>query len=290
MKKPIAVLLAAYNGMEYINEQLKSIFSQMDVPVQVFISVDLSTDGTYEYCKDLEREDERVTILEYGERFGGAGKNFFRLIRDVDFSSFDYVALADQDDIWLPTKLSRAVSMIEEKDVDAYSSDITAFWEDGRKKLIKKSYPQRKYDYFFEAAGPGCTYVFKCDALSQFKSFLIQNEEQVKQVTMHDWLIYAFCRSNHMAWHIDDFSSMLYRQHVSNQIGSNTGISAIKKRFVMIKNQWYRKEVEKIIQLMPTGDVFFSLGYFSLLTHWHELRRKSRDRWALLCFIVFGVF
>jgi len=286
----IAVLLAAYNGMEYIDEQLKSIFTQENIAVQVFISVDLSTDGTYEYCKDLEKKDKRITVLEYGEIFGGAGKNFFRLIRVVDFSSFDYVAFADQDDIWLPTKLSKAVSMIEKKNVGAYSSDITAFWPDGRKALIKKSYPQRKYDYLFEAAGPGCTYVFKSSSLACFKLFLIANEKEVNQVRMHDWMIYAFFRANDMQWHIDDFSSMLYRQHASNQVGSNSGFLAMKKRFMMIQNHWYRNEVEKITHLLSKYNSDFSLDRLYLLKHWHELRRKSRERWVLLFFILFGVF
>ena len=95
----IAILLSAYNGAEWIEEQIDTILKQHDVSIQLFISVDLSTDNTYDLCKELEQKKTNITILEYGERFGGAAKNFFRLIRDVNILGFDYVALADQDDI-----------------------------------------------------------------------------------------------------------------------------------------------------------------------------------------------
>jgi rhamnosyltransferase len=132
----IAVLLAAYNGKEFISEQVDSIFNQSAVSVHLFISVDLSTDGTYEWCNQLETNYHNVTVLGYGERFGGAAKNFYRLIKEVDFSSFDYVALSDQDDIWLPSKLTHAIKLITIKKLHAFSSDVVAFWEDGRESLV----------------------------------------------------------------------------------------------------------------------------------------------------------
>ena len=288
-EKSLVILMAAYNGMKYIDEQIQSILAQNNVSLHIFISVDLSSDDTHEHCKVMEEKDSRITVLEYGERFGGAGKNFFRLIRDVDLSSFDYVALADQDDIWLPDKLFRAVRAIEEKGIDAYSSNVTAFWSTGRRELIKKSYPQRKYDYFFEAAGPGCTYVFKSASLARFKSFLFQNEDAVHLVSMHDWMLYAFFRASGMRWYIDDYASMLYRQHASNQVGSNSGLSAFHKRIAMIRSHWYRNEVVKITMLLSSlGSV--PLDRLFLLRNGYELRRRPRDCLALFIFILLGIF
>jgi len=78
--------------------------------------------------------------------------------------------------------------------LDAYSSDVTAFWEDGREEVIVKSQPQTKYDYLFEAAGPGCTYVLTAFSLSQFKQFLLDNPK-ADDFKLHDWPIYAFYRT-----------------------------------------------------------------------------------------------
>jgi len=88
MKQRVGVLFAAYNGLNWIDEQVVSILNQEHVSVHIFISVDLSSDLTYEWCKQLEEVNQNITVLEYGERFGGAAKNFYRLIKDVEFSGF----------------------------------------------------------------------------------------------------------------------------------------------------------------------------------------------------------
>ena len=72
-----------------------------NVIVNIYVSVDLSTDNTIEIIRKYQMYESRIKLLKYGERYGGAAKNFFRLIRDVDFFKYDYVAFSDQDDIWL---------------------------------------------------------------------------------------------------------------------------------------------------------------------------------------------
>jgi rhamnosyltransferase len=86
----VAVLLAAYNGLDWIRDQLKSIFIQIEVDLTIFISVDLSNDKTYEYCLSLSQNDDRVVVLKYGERFGGAGKNFYRLFQKIVHENCSY--------------------------------------------------------------------------------------------------------------------------------------------------------------------------------------------------------
>jgi len=108
----VAVLFAAYNGANWLVEQLDSILNQSDVRLTVCISLDLSTDESFDLCKRLADTHAEVKLLNYGERFGGAAPNFYRLISEVDFSSYDFVAYADQDDIWLPDKLKRACDVL----------------------------------------------------------------------------------------------------------------------------------------------------------------------------------
>lgn len=283
----IAVLLAAYNGMKWIEEQVDSILNQTNVNVDIYISVDLSTDDTYQWCQNLAKKNAQVKILPYSERFGGAAKNFFRLIRDVDLKEYDYVALADQDDIWLPNKLSHAVEVINRKGICALSSDVTAFFLDGREHLIKKSQPQKKFDYLFEAAGPGCTYVFKSDSLQQFKNFLISNWHTANNITFHDWLLYAYFRENGLDWYIDAKPLMRYRVHESNQIGANSGFKAYQKRFIMIKSGWYREQVEGIRVLVSPN---LSLNRLFLIKNFWQLRRQSKEVIILFLLLIFGIY
>ena len=48
----IAILLAAYNGIDFIETQVNSIFKQKDVNFELFISVDYSSDETYGWVID----------------------------------------------------------------------------------------------------------------------------------------------------------------------------------------------------------------------------------------------
>lgn len=286
----IAILLAAYNGMQWIEEQIDTVFNQQDVDVTIYISVDLSTDGTYECAEQLAEIHTNVVLLPYGERFGGAGPNFFRLVKDVDFSGFDAISFADQDDIWNLDKLSKAYQLISAGKCDVYSSNVTAFWADGREVLIEKSQPQRELDHFFEAAGPGCTYVFSQAAMQAFKAFLIAAGDDLKQVSLHDWLAYAFCREQGYNWFIDDWPSMRYRQHENNQVGTNNNFSAYKKRFTLIRDKWLRNQVNIITELVAPEKVVQFNRYFYLMANFNELRRRTRDRFFLLVMILLGIY
>lgn len=116
----VAVLLAAYNGMRWIEDQVASILEQSGVEVTIYISVDTSIDGTEAWCARLATNLSNVILLPSVGRFGGASRNFFRLIRDVDVGNFEFFAFADQDDIWYADKLQRAVSLLEQQRSDAY--------------------------------------------------------------------------------------------------------------------------------------------------------------------------
>ncbi len=276
----IAILLAAYNGENWIVEQIKSILNQINVSIDILVSIDFSTDNTFQLIKELQYFNTNIKILKYGESFGGAAKNFYRLIKEVDVSKYDFVALSDQDDIWLPDKLYQGVNKLKLFGFDAYSSDVIAFWSDGRTKLIKKSYPQKKYDFMFESAGPGCTYILKTTVIAEFQKFLLDNWLEINQIDLHDWLIYAFCRSNTYKWLIDSNVGMLYRQHGNNQFGANVSIRSYFTRLSLIKNGWYFGEVFKISNLLKltTPDNLFIFSNFM------QLRRTKRDSLVLFFF------
>lgn len=287
MKLPsVAVLLAAYNGRQYIEEQVDSILQQSGVAVTIFVSVDLSIDDTYAWCRDLAQQRANIAVLPYGDRFGGAAKNFFRLLRDVDFSAFDYLAFADQDDIWLGDKLIRAVAKLVETDSDGYSSNVTAFWPNGLRKLISKAQPQRDWDYLFEAAGPGCTYVMATPLALQIKSTVVRNWSEVNKLALHDWFSYAYARANGYRWFIDERPSMLYRQHLGNEVGANKGFKAFKYRFGKVIGGWGIEQSALTAQSVGQGNAPFvkiwrnleRFGFVKLAFNAGDCRRKPQDR------------
>lgn len=293
----IAVLLASYNGTKYIKEQIDSILNQKDVDVTIFISDDLSTDNTLEYLHKIYKNNEKLIYLESNKKIGGAAKNFYRLIKDVDFSDYNYISLADQDDIWYENKFIRAINLIKEKNIDVYSSNVLAFWENGKEVLIDKSQSQKKYDFLFSSAGPGCTYVMKKEFLSNFKNKMLVKDCILKQIDLHDWLLYSYARTNNYIWFVDNKPSLLYRQHGTNEFGANSGIETFKKRWVKARNGWYRKQIlaiadfcdyeNKIIQSIK-NNTFFDRLY--LLCNVFELRKKVSEAVVLFLILVIPGF
>lgn len=296
----VAVLLAAYNGMAYIEQQLQSILGQVGVRVTVFISVDSSNDGTEAWTEQFAAHDSRIKILPHGEKFGGAARNFYRLIRDVDLSSFDHVSFADQDDVWFPDKLSRACERLKEECCDAYSSNVIAFWPDGKKMLVDKAQSQREWDYLLEAAGPGCTYVMTRKLACSIQNFVINNRQTVDQVSLHDWFCYAYSRASGYKWFIDSQPGMFYRQHAQNQFGVNNGFKASVHRLKKVSEGWWLGQALLIAKLVDKGNSEFvkqwsgldRLGFFKLAFSAPKCRRKRRDQlfFFFLCLLlaVFG--
>ena len=287
----VAVLLAAYNGMQWIEEQLASILSQQAVDVTVYISVDPSTDGTESWCAAYAAIDPKVLVLPAAGSFGGAARNFFRLIRDVEFEDYDFVAFSDQDDIWYPDKLQRAAHLLQTHHFDAYSSNVRAFWPDGKTHLLDKAQTQVEWDYLFEAAGPGCTYLMCKKLADSIKESMLDNWHLLQYVSLHDWYCYAFARSHNYRWYIDPEPSMDYRQHERNQVGANKGLSSLIVRYRTIHDGWWFKQVQLIANLVgqaadPSVRAWVQLQRRHLIalsfSAWH-CRRRLRDKVFFFC-------
>lgn len=287
----VAVLLAAFNGMQWIEEQLDSILRQSGVDLSVHISIDPSTDGTEAWCLAYAARHPHVHVLPCVGTFGGAARNFFRLIRDVSLEEYDYIAFSDQDDIWYQDKLERAIGEIQTRRVDACSSNVVAFWPDGRTHLLDKAQPQTSWDFLFEAAGPGCTYVFTRKLVHALKSEMMATWTDLQNVSLHDWYFYSFARSRGFRWFIDKRPSMDYRQHESNQVGANTGISSLIMRYKTIHDGWWFSQVRQIVRLMGLEQHSF-VGQWLPLGRWQlirlsfsagECRRRVRDKLFFFC-------
>lgn len=291
-----AVCLAAFNGRPYLSEQINSILSQKNVSLTLYISVDKSSDGTEKFLTDWAAREPRLSLLPLGLHFGGAGPNFYRLIRDVEFSDFDYLCFSDQDDIWHENKLWRAHSALRDQGAAAYSSNVLAFWPNGRSLLIDKAQVQKKWDFLFEAAGPGCTYVLRVDLASGLKHLVQSRWNEVQAVELHDWLSYAYARMNGFKWVIDPIVTMDYRQHESNQVGVNVGWRAFRYRACKVLDGWGLRQASLIASLLGMNDLTFvrrwkgggRLGFVYLGLNATKCRRRIRDQFlfAISCLVL----
>lgn len=294
MDRKIAVLLAAYNGEQYLNEQIVSILRQEKVLVDIFISLDKSSDRSLQCIEELSNNHNNIKLLSYGESYGSAGQNFIRLMKEIDYHNYDYVAFSDQDDIWFKNKLFHAINRLSSSGCDGYSSNVTAFWEGGKEKLIKKSFPQTRFDFLFESAGPGCTFVLTQKLAISIHDFLIQQDSNA--IWLHDWFCYAYARKNNFGWLIDEYSSMRYRQHSNNSVGANSGVKSFINRFKSVISGDAFEKVLTQASILESSDLkpivllkdrsFVSIVRLLLISG--ECRRSTKDK-ILFFFAVFSL-
>ena len=108
-KVKVSVAIATYNGERFLREQLDSLYSQTRVPDEIVVCDDRSTDGT----KDILEEYHQKYGLTYyiNDTNLGVNKNFEKAIR---LCSGDYVAICDQDDVWMPHKIQTCLVKLQE--------------------------------------------------------------------------------------------------------------------------------------------------------------------------------
>lgn len=224
----IAVVVSTYNGAAYIEEQLASIFSQDYPTVHVVVRDDGSTDDTLSLLR-RHAESGDIELIE-GHNIGVA-KSFIELITSVA-DAYDYVALCDQDDVWHPDKLSRAIgslSLLDQSKPQLYCSEYTFCDESmhpvGRSHLnhIGVNFQTQLYDNM--VSGNTCVLNHR---LAQLVS-----AAGTEGVYCHDWWIsLVACALGSLVF--DDFSSLEYRRTGSNASPTGTGGLALLARRIRV--------------------------------------------------------
>ena len=284
----IIILLAAFNGEQFITQQLKSLLHQTIQPNKIAVNIDQSSDKTESIVKEFAKTNPEIQILNFNKRFGSAATNFIDLLKNTDLKSFEYIALSDQDDLWKKDKLEKAIHKLEQG-YDGYSSNVEAFWKGGRKKVLVKNQPQQKLDHLFESAGPGCTFVLTKRLALSLQEFL--KGGQFDQLdNYHDWLIYAYARSNVFKWHIDSYPGVEYRQHNANVFGANVGIRAFISRIRRVLDGEGFDFAFRLMKELSVQDPFiqslFPVSRINLLRlafQCKQCRRRWRDQIYFFC-------
>lgn len=188
---------------------------------------DGSTDDTLSVLKEYAVRYPNLEV-EAGERIGVV-RSFFELLRTAPDDTV-LVSLCDQDDVWEPGKISRAVERLSNED------DAIPRLYLGRMKIVdeylrpigetaRPKRPPALQNALVQAIAAGCTMVLNRAA----HKLLACNLPDPKRVIMHDWWIYQVIAALGVVEY-DDQPHMLYRQHQSNVFGCKTGL----------KLWWYR--------------------------------------------------
>jgi rhamnosyltransferase len=272
----VLVLMATYNGREWLREQIDSILAQEDVNVHLYFSDDLSTDGSRDVIASYLAGNAKIQLSEWTSGSGSAGANFRRMFLSAPTSGFEYVALADQDDVWCSRKLVSAIEALDEAAAEGYSAAVDAFWPDGRVVTQRQSPEIKALDFLFEGAGQGCSFVLRQRFFAKVQSFCLAHPVEISALHYHDWLIYALARSWQDKWYFDERAFMRYRQHANNEIGSRGSMGSIFKRLHKIRDGWYREQVRAAadISVKAVGDDAAIRGFLEVFNRNESLARR----------------
>jgi glycosyltransferase involved in cell wall biosynthesis len=212
----ISVVMATYNGAEYLSEQLDSLLAQTYPNMEIVICDDASTDGTSLLLASYAAIHSNIRVYHNKENLGYI-RNFERAIT---LSSGSLVALCDQDDYWFPEKLAVQYASMGESVLvycDSYicNADLSLTG-----KTVSSISNCNSYNSCLQQA------VF-CRIYGNtmlFKKSILQGALPFPTVLPHDWWI-AYIAACKGAITYCNEKLVKYRQHENNLIGAATGKS-----------------------------------------------------------------
>ena len=220
----VDILLAVYNGRQYLTEQIDSILSQTYHEWKLLICDDCSSDGSFETALEYaKRYPEKITAIRRESPAGSAQGNFMDML---GLSDAEYTMFCDQDDVWLPEKIKLTMNKMREMessfgsipllvhtDMIVSSSDLSVISSgfmkysglDPSKRTINNLIVQNNIS--------GCTMMIN----SALKELVCGTPPQL--MVMHDWWIGLAAASFGRIGYVDA-ATMKYRQHGGNQVGA----------------------------------------------------------------------
>ena len=249
----ISIVMATYNGINFIEEQMESLQNQTLAADEIIISDDFSTDGTYEFIVDYIRLHnlEKWTVCR-NENNLGYSRNFSNVLKKA---SGEIIFLADQDDIWHEDKVKQMYSIMESnKQIQLLASNPHPFYE---------GYKPQKVNYekfhgslikinrlaaWVKPARPGCTMCIRKNLLEYYDEIWFDGYP-------HDCLLWGLAVLRGTAY-LFNKDTIEFRRHDNNASSrmdrtSSNRINRMNRERAIIKNMLdsnflSKKEVEFI--------------------------------------------
>ena len=231
----VAVVVATYNGATYLRQQLESIVQQTYKPSQIIIVDDDSLDDTIAIARAFAAAHPEVMVVQNGTRLGYI-KNFEK---GMLLANASYVALSDQDDIWMPNKLETLLANIGDQMLAYSDSELI----DANGQLLNQKMSSIKNQlayhtpimYAIGAWAPGHAMLLKKELVDKAAPF--------PALVTHDfWLGFvATCYSRVV--YVNE-PLVHYRQHTQNAIGADTTKNKTASLTMAQKKQKARARME----------------------------------------------
>ena len=264
----VAVILGFYNGFNFIEEQVESIFNQNFKNIDIFIFDDNSKIKIE--LKELKTNNNKKTKIKITKRKENIGyaKNFLMGLEEVG-KEYDFYAFSDQDDIWEKDKITRGIEALiskESKFPKLYCSR-TSYYNSECTKVIGSSNIHPKKPTFANAllqniAG-GNTIL-----MNNLARQIVVKTVKAENFISHDWWCYQIISGAGGEVIFDKHKTVRYRQHNYNLIGKNNGFVDIKSRILEFLSgkvkRWSDINLENLLNFryLLTKDNIEILGNF----------------------------
>lgn len=283
----VDILLATYNGEQYLREQLNSILSQSYSNFRLLISDDLSTDSTREILAEYVEKDKRIIIFNQ-EKNLGVVKNFEFLLKKVENK---YYMFSDQDDIWKENKIEKSIKVLEETNSDLVYTDLEVV--DENLNVTYESYWKlkgiynkiKKYNNFeslyLNNFVTGCTILSKKELIKEVLPL-----PNTSKFVLHDYWIPLILSQKHKITYIEE-PLIKYRQHKNNKVGSKKKTDELKS-FEEIRNLFINVKKEHFTVFIENEDKFIDEKIKKLnkeAIEYYEMLEKKKNinfrKWGL---------
>lgn len=231
--KSVSVAMAAYNGEQYIGNQIDSILYQLKRDDELVISLDPSLDCTDQIVREKCKKDKRIILIDGPNQ--GAISNFENAI---NIANKEIIFLADQDDYWLPGKVENVLKEFDDPDVKVVLHDASIV--DKNLNVIIPSYFQHRKvkkgikENILKNSYMGCCMAFRQDLKDLILPF-------PKDIPMHDqWIGLVGELTGKTIFLPQQY--LLYRRHEANE--TNLTHSNILQMIKWRKNIYF--EIERI--------------------------------------------
>lgn len=274
----IDIVMCTRNGGAFIEAQMQSFVDQDHCDWRLWVSDDGSSDDTLAKVDAfIAAHPERdVTVLEGPQE--GCAANFLSVLARPELEGA-WIAFADQDDVWFPDKLSRAVKALIDVPTAIYAARCLLTDAD-LTPLSPLPLHRRPYGFgnaLVQNVLGGNTIVLPPTVTDLVRASV--PAAQSADIAFHDWWMYQVATGAGMAVCFDNEPAVYYRQHARNVIGAGPGGSNKMARFRLLRSRCYAdwisnnltglKEVEHL--LMPHNATMLNR-----FIDWRDKRRFAR--------------
>jgi len=216
----VHILMGTKNGGMFLADQLASIRGQSHQDWSLWASDDGSTDGTWEALENFKAETPHhdIHLLKGPQR--GVAANYYKLLKNHELDG-KWVAFSDQDDVWLPHKLSRAVALVGRLGGRCVYSSRSYYVDQTGGRLGTSPMLNRPYRFgnaIVQNVLRGNTIVIPPIVTNYLRSILSTTD--VAETPFHDWWMYQAITGAGFGILHDQKPGVLYRQHGENLVGA----------------------------------------------------------------------